>query len=140
MIQRIQSIWLLLASVAAFLTLKVPFFSGNQLDTVTNTKQFVLLNAMSSIWLLILAVAVGVASLVALFLFKDRKRQLLVVSAIAVVALLNIVLYFSETKHFAEGNINLTSLLAFSIPLWLALALRGIWKDEQLVKSTNRLR
>lgn len=140
MIQRIQSIWLLLASVAAFLTLKIPFFSGNQLDTVANVKQFLLLTALNNIWLLMLTVAVGVASLVAILLFKDRKRQLLVVASLLVIAILNLALYFAETKKFAEGNINLTALLAFSIPVWLALALRGIWKDEQLVKSTNRLR
>jgi hypothetical protein len=35
---------------------------------------------------------------------------------------------------------DLTSLLAFAIPVFLVFAARGIWKDEQLVKSVDRLR
>ncbi len=144
MIQRIQSIWLLLAAVFAFLTMKFSFYSGNIIDAATNAKVFQQLNAVAkdNLILTVLTVSVAVASLVAIFLYKDRKRQLMVVAAIAVVAVINIVIYFLQSKKFVpnEGSLDLTSLLTFFIPVFLLLAIRNIWKDEKLVKSTDRLR
>jgi uncharacterized membrane protein len=141
MIQRIQSIWLLLAAIAAFATMKFSFFSGNLL--VDNVKVYKALTALESgLLVLILTIAIGVASLVAIFLFKDRKRQLLVTAAILVVNLFTIGLYFGKSIHFLpnEGSLDLTSIVGFSVPVFLLLAMRSIWKDEQLVKSTDRLR
>jgi hypothetical protein len=141
MIQRIQSIWLLLASVLAFLSLKFSFYSGNKIDAVTNSKVFLPLTAATpNILLLILSVAVAVASLVVIFLYKDRKRQLLVSFGILAVSICNIILYFSEIKKFIEGQFDLTSIITFTIPIFLLLAVYSIWKDEKLVKSTDRLR
>ncbi len=141
MIQRIQSIWLLATAVFAFLTLKISFYSGNKIDAVTKAKVFLPLTAATpNVLLLILTVAVAVASLVVIFLFKDRKRQLLVSLAILIVSICNIIIYFSEIKKFIEGQFDLTSIVTFTIPIFLLLAIRSIWKDEQLVKSTDRLR
>ncbi|MBC7720954.1 MAG: DUF4293 family protein [Pedobacter sp.] len=140
MIQRIQSIWLLLAAVFAFLTLKFSFYSGNKIDAATNAKTFLPLNATTSIILLILTVAVAVASLVVIFFYKDRKRQLLVSFGILAISIINIVIYFSQIKKFIEGQFDLTSIITFAIPIFLLLAIRSIWKDEKLVKSTDRLR
>jgi magnesium-transporting ATPase (P-type) len=139
MIQRIQSIWLLAAAVAAFATFKLSFFSGNIQDA-TGAKQFVSLVATTNIFLLVLTVAVAVASLVTVFLYKDRKRQLLITIATAVVSLICILLDFVETKKFVEGKIDLTSIVSFIMPVFLLLAARGIWKDQKLVKSVDRLR
>lgn len=140
MIQRIQTIWLLLASAAAFLTMKFSFYSGNKL--VNNVKQFILLDARESLALTILTVAVAIASLVLVFLYKDRKRQLLITLATAVVSIINIIVYLAETKKFVpnEGNYDLTAVLTFVIPVFLFLAARGIRRDEKLVKSVDRLR
>jgi Domain of unknown function (DUF4293) len=140
MLQRIQTIWLLAASIAAFLTLKFSFFSGNKL--VNNVKQFVTLNAMSNIIIMILTVALAVAALIIIFLYKDRKMQLKLVFATTGVAFLNVTLYYLQTKNFVdnEGSYSLTSILAVVIPTFLLLAARGIYKDEQLVKSVDRLR
>ena len=141
MIQRVQSIWLLLASVCAFLTLRLSFFSGNKL--VNNVKQFESLTAASNkgnLLLLILTVAVAIASLVTIFLYKDRKMQIKICLAIAALSVVNIVLFFSETKKFVEGTYDITAPLVFLVPVFLLLAVRGIYKDEKLVRSTNRLR
>jgi hypothetical protein len=53
---------------------------------------------------------------------------------------INIVIYFSQLKKFTSGNISLTAVLAFAVPVLLLLAARGIWKDEKLMKSLDRLR
>ena len=141
MIQRVQTIWLLLASACAFLTLRLSFFSGNKL--VNNVKQFESLTAATAngnLVLLILTVAVAIAALVTIFLYKDRKMQMRICLAVAAVSIVNIVLFFSETKKFVEGTFGLTAPLVFAVPLFLLLAVRGIYKDEKLVKSTDRLR
>lgn len=140
MIQRIQSIWLLLATLFAFATLKLSFYSGNKLDALTNAKVFLPLNATTNTFLFILTVAVAVAALVVIFLYKDRKRQILVSTGVLAVSILNIIFYFSEIKKFIEGQMDLTSIISFAIPVFLLLAIRSILKDEKLVKSTDRLR
>ena len=140
MIQRIQSIWLLLASICTVLTVKLSFYTGNKLDAITKTKAFVQLNAQSDMVLTILVGFILAACLIAIFLFKDRKRQLLVTGITALVAIINIIIYISETRSFVEGQYSITSTITFLVPLFLLLAARGIWKDEQLVKSADRLR
>lgn len=140
MIQRSQTIWLLVAAVLAFISLKLSFFSGNIM--VENVKQFQNFTAMSSLPLMVLTVAVAIASLIAIFLFKDRKLQFKIVLAVLFLSLLNLLLYFLKTKEFvpAEWSLDLTSLISFFIPLFLLLAVRGIYKDDKLVKSVDRLR
>ena len=139
MIQRIQSVWLLLASACAFLTLKLSFFSGNKM--VNNVKQFESLTAINGgIILLILSVAVAIASLVVIFLYKDRKMQMRICFAILAVSIVNIVLFFSETKKFTEGKHDWSAPIVFIIPIFLVFAIRGIYKDQKLIKSLDRLR
>ncbi|MFL9485409.1 DUF4293 domain-containing protein [Chitinophagaceae bacterium LWZ2-11] len=139
MLQRIQSVWLLFASICAFLTLKLSFYSGNKLDA-TNAKVFSGLTATTSTLLLILTIAVAVASFVVIFLYKDRKRQLLLTIGVLVLSIIDISLFFSQTNKFVEGQYDITAFLPFVIPVLLLLALRGIWKDEQMVKKADRLR
>ena len=140
MIQRIQSIWFLLASICTVLTVKFSFYTGNKLDAITKSKFFVQLNAQSDMLLTVLVGFIVAACLIGIFLYKDRKRQLLVAGITALVAIINIIIYISETKSFVEGQYSITSSITFLIPLFLLLAARGIWKDEQLVKSADRLR
>lgn len=140
MLQRIQTVWLLIASALGFATLSnsISFYSGNKL--VENVSKFVPLTARENIFILILTVSIAVAALVTVFLFKDRKMQLKVTLGIFAVSLTNIGLYYLQTKNYVEGKMDLTSLAAFAIPVFLLMAARGIWKDEQLVKSVDRLR
>lgn len=140
MLQRIQTIWLLLVSGLAFASLKLSFFSGNIL--VDNVKQFQSFTAMSHLLIMILTVGVGIASLITIFLFGNRQLQIKISFGVLAVALLNILLYYLQTKNFVpnEWSFDLTSLVTIAIPFLLCLAIRGIYKDEQLVKSVDRLR
>lgn len=142
MIQRIQSIWLLLAAAAAFLTLKFSFYSGNKLVASTNTEVYQLLTARSNIMITIISAGVGLAALIGIFLYKNRKQQFRIVLIALLAGIVNIVLFFLETRKFVagEGNYDLTAVFAFAVPVFLILALRGIRKDEKLVKSLDRLR
>ncbi len=140
MIQRIQTLWLVIASALAFATLNVSFFSGNKL--VDNVKQFQRFTAKEYTLLMVLTVVVALASLVAIFLYKDRKLQMRAVSAAMILSILNLGIYYWQTRSFIleESAFDLTALLAIAIPFFLFLATRGIYKDNKLMKSLDRLR
>jgi amino acid transporter len=140
MLQRIQSIWLLLAATMSALSLKFSFFSGNKLNAETNVKEWVEYTAAQGSLNAILTIAICVATLVCIFMYKDRKRQLLISLIVLAVSLLNIFLYYNSSKTFTESNTDLTALISLSIPIFLVLASLGIYKDEQLVKNADRLR
>jgi len=138
MIQRIQTIWLLLAAVAALLTFKLSFFSGNIL--VGQTKTFTPLNAAYNTPILVVTCLIAAATLVIVFLYKNRKLQMRMTLATIIISLLNLLLYYNQTHLFAEGSYDLTALVSLSIPVFLMLAARGIYRDQKLVKSLDRLR
>ena len=142
MIQRIQTLWLLLAAVAAFLTLKLYFYTGNIIQEGMAIKQFSALTAQTSTLLLILSVATGLLSLISIFLFKDRKLQIKLVFAAFCLSIIDLILFYMQTKKFVpgEGNYGISALVALAIPILLVLALRGIYRDQKLVKSLDRLR
>ena len=135
MIQRIQTIWLLLAGAGSLSTLKLSFYSGTR-----DNNLFTELNGTSHFLLLILAVAVALAAFAALFLFKNRKLQ----TQLSLLGLLlqigALVLYFLQTQKYVQGNFTLTSSVSFAIPVFFILALLGIRKDAKLIKSMDRLR
>jgi uncharacterized membrane protein len=139
MIQRIQSIWLLLAAACAFLTLKVSFYTGHLINDTQ--KQLVSLNSTTTIPIVITAVAVGIAALVTIFLYKDRKMQMKIAFATFAASVLLIFLYYSYvSSKYLEGTLDLTAPVVIIIPIFLLLAIRNIYKDEKLVKSVDRLR
>jgi uncharacterized membrane-anchored protein len=142
MIQRIQTLWLLIAAAFAFLSLKLSFFAGQKI--VNEVAAHVELNAATADNLLVLisSVAVGLLALIAVFLFKQRKPQLRLVIVALLLSIVNIVLFIMEAQKFIphQGNYSLTSVFVFLIPVFLILAARGISKDEKLIKSLDRLR
>lgn len=140
MLQRIQTIWLLLAAACAGLTMKFSFFSGNKILAPGQAATFQSLTATSNMLINIITVVLLVGSLIVIFLYKDRRLQLRASIALMVLSFVNIALYHRETKEFVEGNFDLTAALAISIPIWLILAMRGIRRDSKLVKSLDRLR
>ena len=139
MIQRIQSLWLLVAASFALLTIKFPFYSGNLLS-IEPAGNIVELTAASNIVLLLFAIVVAVDCLLILFLYKNRKLQLGLTIGAIVLSILYILVFTLEMKHFVSGNLSLTANIAFAIPVFLFFAARRIWKDEQLLKNSDRLR
>ena len=139
MIQRIQTVWLFLAALFAALTFKFPFYSGNVINK-ENVQQFEKLVASSNFLVLIFTAGLVAGTVIMIFLYKNRKQQMWLVGAAAGLSIINIVLYFTELKKFVSGNMSLTAVFALTIPVFLFLAINGIWKDEKLVKSLDRLR
>ncbi len=135
MIQRIQTIWLLLAATASLSTLKFSFYAG-----VKENNVFSELNGTFNFLLLILTVTVTLAALIALFLFKNRKLQMQLCLLGLLLQIAVVFLYINQTQKFTEGNFTISSVLTFIIPVFFILALLGIRKDEKLIKSMDRLR
>lgn len=138
MIQRIQSIWLLLAAVFAAVTFRFPFFIGERL--INNVATTTDLDATSTIWLSILTVFAGIVAFVTIFLFHDRRLQLRLCYLGIFITILLLVLYFLEMTHFTRGSVALWCIFPFGILAFYILAARGVWKDEKLIKSMDRLR
>jgi hypothetical protein len=141
MIQRVQSIWLLLAAVGAFAGFSLPFFSGNIIEP-DKAKTFQHLVATNNIGILLLTGLVGALALVALFLYKNRPLQLRLSFAGCILSVINIILYYLQTQKFVagEGSYNITAIVTLLVPVFFLLAARGISKDQKLVKSLDRLR
>lgn len=138
MIQRIQSVWLLLASIFDAITFRFPFYVGDwQRDTTPATVD---LNAQSTTWLTLLTVLTGVLAFVNIFLFNNRKLQLRLTYAGLAISMVLLTLYFLEIGHFYSGDIALWSLFYFAIFVFYLLAARGIRNDQKLIKSLDRLR
>ena len=139
MIQRIQTVWLFLAALFAALTYKFPFYSGNILNK-ENFQMFEKLKASSNFLVLLFTAGLIAGTIFIAFMYKNRKQQMGLTAAAAGLSIINIILYFTELKKFISGNMSLTSVFALAIPVLLILAINGMWKDEKLVKSLDRLR
>ena len=155
MIQRIQTIFLLLAalSMGSLFINGMSFFSleGTAVD-LQNEKQSMLVDGVFDIGDHILLVGIcGVIillSIIAIFQFSNRKRQ---VKITRISLVLNIVLLILITILFLQDFNKLVSreyvmngeygLLSPVLSIiFVLLAIRFIKKDDKLVKSMDRLR
>ncbi len=136
MIQRIQTIWLLLAGITSLASIRLPFYSG-QLITDNSYKT---LNGSSTILILLATVAVATLSFVCIFLYHNRRFQIRMSAGAILLESVTIFLYFKEMKLFSTGTFALTSVLEVLILLFLVLSIRGIRHDEKIVKDSERLR
>ncbi len=140
MIQRRQTLWLLLSLICAAFTFKYPFFNGT-IANVTGGISAAELTAMSNLPLLLLTVAIILVSLLSIFLFNDRKLQIRVTFVGFLLSVALIILYFYDTRKFEPGGrISLTSLFTLLTVFGFYMALKGIRKDQKLIKDLNRLR
>ena len=135
MIQRVQTLWLLAASICGFATLKMPFYVGSVGPTPAES-----FTAMTNMMLMILTVAAAIVALVDIFLYNNRPLQLKIGLAGLIVSILNIILYFVYTNKYDAGAIALSAVFSFAVPVFFLMAVIAIRKDEKLVKSVDRLR
>jgi hypothetical protein len=141
MLQRMQSIWLLLAAICAILTIKYSFYSGN-IETTGQPISFQFLTATFNIWILIVTIALACIAAIDIFLYKNRKLQGRLAILGILLSLLNIFLYLKAIHRFVEnqGSHTITAIFVIAIPILFFLAARGIYRDQKLVKSLDRLR
>lgn len=141
MIQRIQTLWLLIVALTAFATYTLTLYVGTLVDGTE--KQFLLADDFA---LVLVIIPLGILAMVCLFLFRNRKLQfrlsvLGVVLSIGFIALEYFrVEGFKRDNLIQSGSYQLGALLPIVMVLFFFLAARGIRRDEKLVKSMDRLR
>lgn len=155
MIQRIQSVYLTLTTLLSLLFLK-----GSFLRFINKTGSEILMNFTGAyqinsgggadiLWrqipISIVVILILLLSLASLLTFKNRKLQIKLTSGLIFISVIFIALicYYSilVMNKYEAGII--TGYKMFIPPVILLsgiLALRGIRKDENLVKSYDRLR
>jgi hypothetical protein len=138
MIQRQQTLWLLLATLAALLTFMFPFVTGKAM--LNNVESDISIKAGSNFFILILTGASLVLSTLTIFLYKNRKQQIQLCLVGIVIATGIIVLYILQLNKLTKSTLALAGLLPFLILIGYYLAFRNIRKDEKLVKSLDKLR
>jgi hypothetical protein len=138
MLQRLQSIWLLLATAFDAITFRFPIYSGDWTKDISPLP--VDLNASTTIWLTILTVLTGALAFVTIFMFDNRRLQLKLCYLGIFLTVVLITLYFLEIGNFMSGNVAIWAVFYFGILACFILAARSVWKDEKLIKSMDRLR
>ncbi len=139
MLQRLQSIWLLLAAGFNAITFRFPFYSGDWAKDLL-PGFIVELNARTTIWLTILTVLTAALAFITIFLFDNRRLQLKLVYLGIFLSVALLTIYIIEMGNFLSGNVAIWAVFYFAILGCFILAARGILKDEKLIKSMDRLR
>ncbi|MFK7807822.1 MAG: DUF4293 domain-containing protein [Saprospiraceae bacterium] len=147
MIQRIQSLFLLLAAACAFGLYALPFAT---ISMVTSNASTIFADGdfdiNDHVALLALFSIAGGLAFISIFLFKNRATQV-IVARLAVIAniiglVLSLVIFMQEIKNMgdAEPNDEMGIFLPILFTIFGVLALYFIGKDQKLVKSMDRLR
>ncbi len=145
MIQRKQTIWLL---IAAILNAGLFYFDLYRADMMINglavTEHLRINDHYPS---LLVAIVITVLPLIAIFMYKARGRQksMVLFSMVATIGFIAMVLmrvsnFNNGTSAPGSGTYWIGAILPVLSFIFLIMALGGIRKDEKLVKSLDRLR
>ena len=131
MIQRIQSIYLLVAAISmSLISFKVTVYTLNE----------TLFMAQDDTKMFILTIVGAIFSLLGLFMFKNRKFQMKLIRLTVLIQMIIVVrLFILFNKFEVVLNNSLLFLLAFAL-IALIMAYRGVKKDDDLVRSVDRIR
>lgn len=150
MIQRIQTLYLLVAAILCGITVFAPlawFGSENEMAVLN---AFTLESADSAlkmhmpVWTGILLIITALLPLVTIFLFKNRMLQvrLCVVEVILNIGSLIMMgyTYFTLAADTAVHGVKPAIALPLVALVFVLLAAKAAFRDEMLVKSLNRIR
>jgi cytochrome c biogenesis factor len=136
MLQRIQSIYLLIAVIASgILPLFLPLYTLDNGDVVS---------FMDNIAYVLLFVFSATLSIVGIFTYKKRKNQFVLGRLNIILNLILLGLFIYRSLNLSgEANVSEKGIGMF-LPIvsivFISLANKAIKKDEDLVKSADRLR
>jgi drug/metabolite transporter superfamily protein YnfA len=152
MLQRIQTIFLLLAALlmiaAGFLPLWVKIEGNTQslltamyfvTQSVENGKVVATLDSQNTMYLLGIAFGSALFVIYAIFQYKDRKRQMLLVVVNSFIIILFGALATIQTYQH-EGSYQIGYFTIIAALFFNQLARLFIARDEQKVRSADRLR
>ncbi len=137
MIQRIQSIYLLLAATCVFLTLQFSTYAGTNKELIPSS----FLNGLDTLLLTITTTIIGVVAFISIFLYKNRTLQVrLTLLAIMLQAGLMFLYYREIQTYVGKGAYTITAIFHLAAIVFLILAAKGIKADDKLIKDSSRLR
>ncbi len=152
MIQRIQTVFLILAAVSMALLFvnSISFLSVDPADNVTISDVMLadeVLRVNDHIILLSLVLLCIALPVFIVFLFRNRKLQMklgrLNVALVIITIVMSLILFYQAYQVLPDAT-RVTVEFGYLIPvvsiLFLVLAIRNIRKDEKLVRSADRLR
>lgn len=157
MIQRIQSVYLLMAILFNLGMAFLPIFSMNEPDM--NLRVYAFTQSVTDVsgttaikpapLLILLSVLVAIAGTVSvIFMYKDRKKQIRLCYSLYLlqfmIVLLSVV-WITTTLHVSLSELTTRAHpLSLIFPVvsmwWIFMAQRAIKKDEELVRSVERIR
>ncbi len=153
MIQRIQTVYLLIATILMAITIFTPiaqFFDGTQEYTLSAfaLKDAAGAVAQPAIYMGILLVLATLLPFVVIFLFKNRQLQIRLCAAEIVLLVGSLVVmgiyYYLSHRIFDAANGIISIKVGIVMPIlaivFVALAIRSIFRDEVLVRSLDRIR
>lgn len=155
MIQRKQSVYLLLTILFSVL-----FLQGNMIRFNNGSENFISMTVRgilrlrpdaaaeylgSMLPLTIPLLLIASLSLVVIFLYRNRRLQMMLTLVLIGVSVISILIagayiFFIAGKYTADIIFNIKILIPVLIVVCLILAYRGIRKDEDMVRSYDRLR
>ncbi len=157
MIQRIQSVYLLLATIAMAVSFFFPLADAiginDSLVLYTYKMESLVPDSVPELPVYFIWPMLGLSSLVLLFsfmtifLYKSRMRQLMLIriSVIMLVVLIALFFfYYSPEMERISGGVTMYGVPGAYLPVvalvFLILASRAIMSDEKLIRSADRLR
>jgi hypothetical protein len=158
MIQRIQTVYLVLGSIFLCLLLISGAFSFGAIEqdseavlaaSVGTAFEDGIYAADDHVLLVLSILLAAIIGIVSIFMFKNRSLQMSLTKAFMVLAfLVNALSFFlmyqevnmQQEVTIADLNLRLGAFLPLLAMLMAYLALKNIRKDDQLVKSMDRLR
>jgi glucan phosphoethanolaminetransferase (alkaline phosphatase superfamily) len=151
MIQRIQSIYLLIAALLTGLMIFLPLAQFSAANGMISLGAFSTTSAIpgfvpqNTIVLAILSGLSALLSLVTIFMYKKRTSQSMMISVnmfLEIILLAAILFYVFSVAGKLGAEYKFLYPTVFPLVSWifLFLALRGVKKDENLVRSLDRIR
>lgn len=155
MLQRIQTVYLLIVTILFILMFIFPFYSVTTVDLTSYTlsfKGFIPTGTngfnmtFTTVWLSVLIAIIPAISFISILLYKRRMLQIRL-SVFNMILMAGFYAMFFIVQYYTLKNITIIAqtmewpiILPFISIVLTYLAIRAIGKDEALVRSLNRLR
>jgi len=141
MIQRIQSLFIVAAAGLGISLFFVPVivFAGSEELFIVNAAGF----TGANIWYFsLLSILCILPLFIQLFMYNNRKKQILIgkisiLMWILWILLFMLIVYLNEIANF---SLQFGAIFPFLIVIFILLANRNIKKDEELIRSIDRIR
>jgi hypothetical protein len=143
MIQRIQSVWLLLSALIVVLLSRLPVYVGNLADGTQKE-----LMTAERLHMMIVALLLIIIPIIAIFLFKNRSGQKQLIWVHILLNLLMLLFFYiakgafldGQQPEFASSRYGIAVIIPVLSIILDILAYRGIRADEKLIKAADKFR